>query len=320
MSDIKVSVTVLSYKHAKYIRRCLDSILNQKVNFKYEIVVGEDCSEDGTKEILLEYKEKYPDIFVLLLNEQNMGVSRNAYNVQQHCRGQYVTGCESDDFWVDENKMQMQVDFLDTHPEYSAVATNTVNVDHEGNNPEPCLMKWQVNKTYTLKHFLRYGMVIHGNSLMSRRRTQQDPERYRALIFAEPTMTDVIFRVSLYDAGKMYVLPILGHAHRDGANDKTSYTAAQKERSVEISKMYFRIVDNITAYYNGKYNLEALKANRLGSVLRMRLLNRNRMNMAEFWELWRTLPWKYRLLSLERCIQKLSRDILRKIGRVMRLS
>ena len=62
-------------------------LLAQKVNFKYEIVVGEDNSQDGTREILLEYKEKYPDMFTLLLNDENMGAARNNHNIKLHCRG-----------------------------------------------------------------------------------------------------------------------------------------------------------------------------------------------------------------------------------------
>lgn len=77
MDEVKVSVLVLTYKQAKYISKCLDSILSQKVDFRYEIVVGEDCSNDGTKEMLLEYQKLYPDRFVLLLNETNMGPSLN---------------------------------------------------------------------------------------------------------------------------------------------------------------------------------------------------------------------------------------------------
>ncbi len=319
MEEIKVSVPVVAYKHAKYIRQCLDSILMQKVNFKYEIVVGEDCSEDGTREILLEYQEKHPDKFVLLLNEKNMGAAANGRNVRQHCRGQYLSGCEGDDFWLDENKLQKQADFLDTHPEYTAIASNTLNVDHDGNNPRLALMRWQVGKTYTLKHYLRYGMVIHGNSMMRRNYNLYADERYCQLVSAESTMTDVINRVVLYDTGKLYVLPDITHAHRDGASDKTSFTAQSKEKSIEMTEMYLRIVNNLTKYFDGKYNLEALKANRLAGTLVGRIFGTNHMDMRAFWALWREQTWKVRLLSLERCVQKIVRVAFRVVGRKLHL-
>lgn len=319
MDEVKVSVLVLTYKQAKYISKCLDSILSQKVDFRYEIVVGEDCSNDGTKEMLLEYQKLYPDRFVLLLNETNMGPSLNTHNGLVHCRGKYITACEGDDFWIDDTKMQKQVEFLETHPEYSAIATNTVNVDNEGNNPKVTLMKWQVNKTYTLKHFLRYGMVIHGNSIMRRNNFLELDERYCKFRYAEPTMGDVFSRVMIYDMGKMYVLPDITHAHRDGSLDKTSYTATNKENTIELTKMYFRIVDNITAYYGGKYNLEKLKANRMGLVLRGRLIRRNSMLWSEYLGLWKELPYRLRWLCFERCIQKLTREVVRVMGRKLKL-
>ena len=121
-----VSVTVLSYKHAKYLPACLDSLLNQKTTFEYEVVVGEDCSNDGSKEILCHYLERYPDKLKVIFNEQNIGASRNGYNVRRLCRGKYLTGCESDDFWCDEYKLQKQVDYLETHPEIAAVGANFI--------------------------------------------------------------------------------------------------------------------------------------------------------------------------------------------------
>lgn len=314
-NDIKVSVLVITYKHAKYIERCLDSVLAQKVNFRYEIVVGEDCSNDGTREILLKYKERYPDIFVLLLNEENMGVSGNGFNVRAHSRGEYLTGLEGDDFWINDTKLQQQVDFLDAHPEYGAVGTNSVNVDHEGKNPRITLMNWQVNRTYTLRDYLRGGMVIHGNSLMRRRYHPEDEERYTRLRLAEPTMGDIITRVIIYDMGKLYVLPSVTHAHRDGAKDPTSYTAAQKDKAVEMSKMYMRIVDNLTEYFDGKYDLQALKAQRMGVVLYNRLSGRNRMDMKQYWALLNTLPVRLRVMSLFRCLRVYFRLALRLAGK-----
>ena len=319
MSDIKVSVNVLSYKHAKYIRQCIDSILAQKVNFKYEIVVGEDCSNDGTKEILLEYKEKYPDKFVLLLNEENMGVSKNSYNVKLYCSGEYITGCESDDFWTDEYKLQKQVDFLDAHPEYIAVGSNSVAVDENGKNPRVHLFPWQVNKRYTMKHYIKYGYIIHGNTLMYRNVLPYRDEKYAQLRFAEPTMPDVINRISLYDRGDIYVMPDITHAHRSGDAAPTSFTAQQKTRALELTEMYFRIVNNITAYFDGKYDLEPLKANRVASILRSKMTGSLPIEKEAFRALWRKLPFRLKWLSLCRCCQKSLRRMLHRVaGKLMK--
>lgn len=314
MNEIKVSISIITYKHAKYIRKCLDSILAQKVNFKYQIVVGEDCSNDGTREILLEYKEKYPDIFVLLLNEQNMGASKNSYNVKLYCTGEYILGCEGDDFWVDEYRLQKQADFLDANPEYVAVATNFVLVDAKGNNPVRSLYSWQTNKRYTLKHYLRYGMVLHGGTFMYRNLTPYRDERYIKLVFAEPTMGDVIHRVLRYDKGDVYVLPDITHAHRSGAETPTSFSAQQNKKALYYTKMFFRIVDNVTAYLDRKYDLEPLKANRMGAILQAKVLGSLPMEETEFKELWNSLTPRLRRLSISRCVQKIARNGLHKVA------
>lgn len=120
---MKVSVGIITYNQASYIRQCLDSILMQSVNFRYEIIVGDDASTDGTQTILREYQNKYPNIFVLLLSEYNKGISINYQNVLSRCSGKYIALCEGDDYWTNPLKLQSQVNFLDTHHEYGFVGT-----------------------------------------------------------------------------------------------------------------------------------------------------------------------------------------------------
>lgn len=313
--DIKVSVSVLCYKHSKYLRQCLDSILNQKVNFRYEVVIGDDCSNDGSAEIIMEYKEKHPNIIVPLINEKNMGASKNSWNIKIHCQGEYIALCEGDDFWVDDCKLQKQVDFLDSHPEYSAVATNSLLVDAEGLNPRVSLLPSQVNKTYYLRDYLRYGMVLHGNTMMYRSSNIVYDEKYEKLRFAEPTMGDVITRVLQYTNGPIYALSDITHAHRSGIKDSTSFSAQQRRKLLYYTKMYFRIVDNITNYLEGTYNLEALKSNRLATVLFSVFINGTKVDKAEFREVFSMVAPKYRVLACFKFIRKTFQRITHKIAR-----
>lgn len=120
---MKLSVGILTYNQAQYIRQCLDAVLMQEVDFDYEIVIGDDASPDGTQDILRDYASRYPDKFVLLLGEQNEGISMNYKKVLSACTGDYIALCEGDDFWTDPHKLQVQVDFLETHPDYGFVGT-----------------------------------------------------------------------------------------------------------------------------------------------------------------------------------------------------
>lgn len=315
MSDIKVSISVLSYKHGPYVRQCLESLLAQKVNFKYEIVVGEDCSQDGTREILLEFKEKYPDMFTLLLNDENVGTARNNHNIKLHCRGQYIATCESDDFWIDENKLQRQVDFLDSHPEYVGIASNYVNVNVEGKHPKMVLMPWQVNKTYRMKDFLRYGLGTHGSTMTHRNIIPYRDENYVKLRFSAPTMGDVLTHGLLLDYGNIYIEPALTLAHRSGAATPTSYSYQQKKKALEFTRMYFDIVDALNVYFDNRHDFTPLKANRVGAMLRSGMSGNLQIDKADMKQLLKEMPLKLRLLCYSRCLQKSWRNILHKVGR-----
>ncbi len=127
-----VSVCVQTYQHKGYIKQCLDGILMQQTNFPYEIILGEDESTDGTREICIEYAEKYPDKIKLFLRcrKDVIYINGNAtgrFNFMENlkaCKGKYTALCEGDDYWTDPLKLQKQVDFLEANPEYSLIFTN----------------------------------------------------------------------------------------------------------------------------------------------------------------------------------------------------
>jgi len=122
-----VSVCVATYQHAKYITNCIEGILMQQTAFGYEIIIGEDQSKDGTREICMEYAEKYPDKIRLYLrnretsiySQNNKTIIRlNGFWCRMSARGKYIALCEGDDYWTDPLKLQKQVDFLNTRPDY----------------------------------------------------------------------------------------------------------------------------------------------------------------------------------------------------------
>lgn len=127
-----LSVILIAYNHEKYIRRALDSILMQRVDFPFEVLVAEDCSTDSTPEILKEYAARRPDLFHLILHPQNVGVVKNSRDARKRCRGKYIAVLEGDDYWTDPLKLQKQFDFMESHPDFSACAHEIAFVDDEG--------------------------------------------------------------------------------------------------------------------------------------------------------------------------------------------
>lgn len=122
-NDIKVSIICVTYNHKDFIKKCLEGFISQKTNFKFEAIIHDDCSIDGTKEIVEEYAKKYPEIIVPLFEKENRMQKEGCYNLNMElyskCRGEYIAFCEGDDYWIDENKLQIQADFLDNNPDFT---------------------------------------------------------------------------------------------------------------------------------------------------------------------------------------------------------
>jgi len=114
---MKVSVWMTAYNHEKYLAQCLDSVLMQKTDFDFEIVLGEDCSTDRTREIASEYQKKFPDRIKLFLPEENIGMMEMDVATHGLCKGEYLALLNGDDYWTDESKLQTQSDFLDRNPD-----------------------------------------------------------------------------------------------------------------------------------------------------------------------------------------------------------
>lgn len=118
--EVVVSVLMITYNHECYIKQAIESVLNQKCNFRIELIIGEDCSEDNTKQICMEYISKYPEIN-LLTSEINLGAIPNFIRTLDACNGKYIAICEGDDYWTDSYKLQKQVDYLESNPDYGLV-------------------------------------------------------------------------------------------------------------------------------------------------------------------------------------------------------
>lgn len=131
---MKVSVLIITYNHEKFIAQAIESALMQETDFQYEIVIGEDCSTDKTREIVKNYAQKYPDRIRTLLHPRNLGFlgKHNFIATFQASHGQYIALLEGDDYWTEPRKLQMQVDFLDSHPQYSMCCTDFSVVNVEG--------------------------------------------------------------------------------------------------------------------------------------------------------------------------------------------
>ena len=132
--DYKLSVILITYNHGPYIEKALKSVLDQETDFPFEVVVGDDCSTDETQDIIRRIAGENPDVKLNFRSENTGGrPTLNVYETTKKCTGEYLAYLEGDDFWTDTHKLQRQVDFLESHPEYIAVTHKNVMVDADDN-------------------------------------------------------------------------------------------------------------------------------------------------------------------------------------------
>jgi glycosyltransferase involved in cell wall biosynthesis len=178
---MKVSVVMITYNHEQFITQAVASAVEQEVNFDYEIVIGEDCGTDRTREILLELAKKHPDKIRLLLHEKNLGANRNFITTIQAAKGEYIAVLDGDDYWTSPHKLQKQVDFLDHHPECVICFHNALAVYSDKSRAEHALRPANQKAISTIEDLFAANF-IPACSEMYRREVEPDlPAWYYSL-------------------------------------------------------------------------------------------------------------------------------------------
>lgn len=262
MNDIRVSVIVLTYNHEKYLNECLDSIILQKTNFKYEVLVGNDNSPDETEKILNEYESKYPDIFKVYNRKVNLGATKNFLDLLKKVRGEYVILLEGDDYWTNDNKISMLVEFLDNNKEYIGVFHKVNEVDEAGHimstYPKPTMQKY-VNEINSIEQFLKLsykdkkGQVIHIQSIMYRNIYLKGiDDRTQKYFTSGKMIADIHTKLLILSMGKLkYLDENMGDYRRVKKEGGTSFSSQSKEFLFEET---ITIWNAINKYYEYKYN------------------------------------------------------------------
>jgi glycosyltransferase involved in cell wall biosynthesis len=235
----------------------------QKVNFEYEIVIGDDCSTDNTQEILLTYQKKYPDIFVLVLREQNIGPTLNAYDIWKRAKGKYIANLEGDDFWNVEYKLQMQVDFLEKHSEYIAIAHKNFRCDEFGMliNDYP----WPIAEgDLTINDFIVYGFLYHSSTVMHRNIFLDSGDKYKDILTSHPLVGDRVMSLLLLDNDKIYLHKGKYSTYRCvkkvGATNAQSLAKSNLMKSMTEQLQQTQLIED---YFHGKYDFTEKKASQV---------------------------------------------------------
>ena len=166
--EAKVTIVCITYNQEKFIKQALDSFVMQKTNFDFQVVISDDCSTDSTPTIIKEYEQKYPNIIKAFYQKENLGSFKNYKFALSQAKSKYLIVNEGDDYFIDENKLQKQVDFLEGHPDYS-ICFHPVKIIFEDNKIRTHIfpLKKEIKKELTFESLLKMNL-IQTNSAMYR--------------------------------------------------------------------------------------------------------------------------------------------------------
>jgi len=195
-----VSILCITYNHAKFIEDAIKGFLIQERNFDLEIIIGDDASSDGTIEILKHYKNSYPSLFNITLNEVNIGMMKNLYQNITKCKGKYIAICEGDDYWIDSHKLQKQINFLEANPDYSICFHRVSILEPNGTNKIENLNSSVYPLTYTIEQLAK-GNFMHTPSVVFRNHFELPSW------FIDASVGDYVLHMLNAMNGKIYYLP-----------------------------------------------------------------------------------------------------------------
>ena len=306
----KVSVIVLTYNHGRYIRKALESIFAQKVNFEYEVLIGDDGSNDDTRNVLVEYHNRYEDKVKVYFSEVNQGATRNFCNLLSNASGEYIAFLEGDDYWCDEFKLKKQIDFLDGNKEYGSCSCLSYVVDEDGNINQKLTDRkdavfWNFYKCeYTKEDFEQGYYSGHTGSMVMRNINKFSNIDLSVIYKLHPMIGDRTTQVIALKLGKVHNLQQYMSCYRFVENKNTSNWQAQTRANNKRGEEFCYIV-NLEIYANDKLklklDLEKVKKDKFVSAVVFCMKNNNANNRKVVYEMIRKSlkPFKYSLYMVK---------------------
>lgn len=244
MNDIIVSACIITYNQEKYIEQCLQGAVEQKVNFSYEIIVGDDCSTDRTSEIIRRYSAQYPSLIKHLRREKNLGMNKNWVETIKNCSGRYIAICEGDDYWTDPNKLQKQVEFLDSHSEFSLSFHNALIVYENGNNQTIPFCDPDQKATSALPDIIKKNFIPTASIVFRKANVENIPNWFNKIKTADWALHILNAR-----HGKLGYLNEIMSVYR--IHDNGIWTSLSEEENINAKIEFFQKIND---YLNYKYD------------------------------------------------------------------
>lgn len=290
-----IDIVMPTYNHAEFIEDAIKSILMQKTQYSYRIIIGEDCSTDTTRQIIVKYYKQYPTKMELYLWNENVGSGKNIIEILKACKGKYIAVLEGDDLWTNPFKLEKQISFLEAHGEYIGTAHNVRCVDWDGKllHRDFCLYPIYETHIYGIENAERYEMAAQSASLVYRNIYSNWSEEEYNDFFLSCGNGDVKVNVLLGVIGDIYFFREIMADHRRIFTGE-SWTAKNYDKNILwLRYETCRSIQNYMEKYK-KISLSTEKILQFGykdSI--MRLLHKYNKENLEVW-------WKFFVTKLRR--------------------
>lgn len=273
-----VSVLIIAHNQRKYISEAVNSVLSQQGDVDYEILIGDDCSTDGTTDILEEFRSRFPDKIKLFVREKNIGASKNLYLLLAAASGKYVATLEGDDYWCDKYKLISQVEFMETHPQFIGCCGDCTLIGEDGRLSGDGFLPWiSYNRKFTFKSFKGIFLPGQTSTMMYRNIFSEYPE-LRNMYEVHPQISDRTI-VMLYSMkGNFYRLSRILGCYRKFSDGSVTDKIYKNENSVvdyDINEKLSQLASDIE---NKKICFRTRKLKICGSALIKSLIRKSPAN------------------------------------------
>lgn len=298
-----VSINCITYNHEEYIVDAIESFLMQVTNFNFEILIGEDCSTDNTREIVQDYARRYPEKIRIITSEKNVGGRKNSVRLQENSRGKYIAICEGDDYWTDPNKLQKQVDYMELNPNCTLCFHAAEIVIAPKKSTGRIINPYDKSRESPIEDFILGGGGFCATpSLLFPTELMKNPPEF----YLNAPIGDYPMQMYLASRGFAYYMHENMAAYRSDVKgswtNRLNSRLNVRENIIRVNEGTINLLNGFNTYTNYKSSVEVeIVKNKL--EFELLVLNRNKKEQkgAKFNHFSNWLKWKVRMKMILRC-------------------
>lgn len=307
--EVLVSVNCITYNHEDYIAQAIEGFLNQKTNFEFEILIGEDCSTDQTLKIVEEYRALNPHKIRLITSDRNVGAMNNSYRLLEASKGKYIALCEGDDYWTDPYKLQKQVDYMEGNPDCTFCFHNGTVINAKTDQQEREVIPWMgsnrkyyygKNHSYDAGKLALLGYIPTASFLFPKELLRNLPDWC-----ATSVVGDNVIKLITTSHGYAYYIDEVMCAYRFGVRGSATTNWVKennnKQKQINQCHRFIELYNHFNDYSNNRFKEDIDRVIQIFDM-QIAVINGEFKDVREkYRELYREMTMKEKLKVFVRC-------------------